>query len=426
MPKCLVIGGGLAGISAAVHLSRKNFKVTLIESSPKLGGRTHSFRDKSFSSQIDNGQHLMLGCYRNTLEMVRILGSEESLLWQERLSIPFRNGEGGEFYLRAKSGFYPLNILSALLRFELFSVLERINLLRTAFKLLLPYSGDEPFAEWLSRNNAGDNEIKYFWKLLAVGALNADLGTVSTKLFRKSFRTIFMTGGDSFKFILFKRGLSELFAEPAIRFLENHEAEIRLSEKAISFSAAEGKIKCISTNKNKYEYFDAVVCTIPHFNLLRLGNGLIYPANFEFNYAPIVTIHISLSENPFSERFYSLLGSGFDWLFVHDTHVSMIKSAAWELAELPKEKILKAALSELDKYFTIFHKDLFIGYKVLKERKATFIPDVKTEKKRSEVCSNFENFILAGDWTNTGLPATIEGAVHSGKIAAQTAADKIK
>ena len=125
-----------------------------------------------------------------------------------------------------------------------------------------------------------------------------------------------------------------------------------------------------------------------------------------------------MRSNPFSELFYGLIDSKIHWLFNHGSHITIVISAANDLVNIQNDEIFAIINSELEDYFTIFNRDIVVDYKIIKEKRATFIPTFDLEKKRRNISSPYKNLILAGDWTNTGLPSTIESAVKSGKSAA--------
>ena len=138
----------------------------------------------------------------------------------------------------------------------------------------------------------------------------------------------------------------------------------------------------------------------------------------EFEYSSILNVHLWLKENPFKERFYGFIGSQIHWLFNHGKHISLTTSSANNLINLESRVIIRHFCSEIELYFPIFRTEMVVDSKVMKERRATFIPNIASTEKRKNFNWKLENFLLAGDWTNTDLPATIESAVLSGKIAA--------
>ena len=173
--KVIVIGGGFAGLSAAAYLTNKNFKVTLLEASPKLGGRAYSFPDKETNSVIDNGQHILMGCYFETLKFLALIGAKENFHFQKRLEVHFVKEGFRILSLKSFPFIYPINLLIGLLKFEAISLSDRLSLLKVFFKL--PFLSSYKFSnmnikEWLEKENQSQNLQDVFWRLPAVGALN--------------------------------------------------------------------------------------------------------------------------------------------------------------------------------------------------------------------------------------------------------------
>ncbi|MEJ2618419.1 MAG: oleate hydratase, partial [Ignavibacteriaceae bacterium] len=172
MKKCVVIGGGLAGLSAAVFLADSGIKVEVIEASPKLGGRTYSFLNKSKSDVIDNGQHILMGCYKDTLDFIRLIKAENNFYFQKQLKVNFLKENSELFRLKAYNLVYPFNLLSALLNYKAISFIDRIKLLKFFAKLFL-YPDDRlnklTVYQWLKQEHQTKESIKSFWEILSVG-----------------------------------------------------------------------------------------------------------------------------------------------------------------------------------------------------------------------------------------------------------------
>ena len=173
MPEYIVIGGGFAGLSAAVHLSSKGKSVELLEASQKLGGRAYSFTDKLTNTVIDNGQHIMMGCYKDTLNFFRMIGAEENLFYQEKLNVNFLLPHFKLVPLEVSSKLYPFNLLFGLLNYRAISFKNRILIIK--FFLKLPLSSNSDLGkmtvfDWLIQENQNEKIRKAFWEILSVGA----------------------------------------------------------------------------------------------------------------------------------------------------------------------------------------------------------------------------------------------------------------
>ena len=237
MKRCLIIGGGIAGLNAASILTSKKIPVTLIESSPKLGGRTYSFLDKDTDTVIDNGQHIMMGCYNDTLSFVKLIGAENNFEYQQNLALNFLHKSKKQYQLIADTFFYPINILSAILKYNILTAKEKFSFI--GFILKLPFLSEKSLRnlnvkEWLEEENQSFNAIKYFWEILCIGALNTSLEKASALIFYKILIQIFLNGNFASTIILPKHGLSESIIDPAISFIEKNGGKI------ISFRNCEG------------------------------------------------------------------------------------------------------------------------------------------------------------------------------------------
>jgi squalene-associated FAD-dependent desaturase len=420
MKRCLIIGGGLAGLSAASILSSKKFNVTLIESSPKLGGRTYSFRDKETDSEIDNGQHIMMGCYKETLQFVKLIGAENNFDYQENLFLKFIDREKNQFQINASSSFYPLNLLKAILNFDALTSDDKISFIILLLKLpILSKNALKKITviEWLENENQNPNTIKNFWEILCVGALNTNLEKASAFVFYEVLMQIFYKGNFASTIILPKHGLSESIINPASQFIKSNGGEIILSEVINEFVIKCQKMVSIKSENKIYDNFDYVISAIPLYALEKIIPKNTLNINLELEYSTILNIHIWLKENNLNEKFYGLLDSTLHWIFVKENHVNIVISDANYLADKSKEEIYDLVTNELLQFTSITRENI-LKYKIIKEKRATFVPAIETLNMRPNSKTSIKNLFLAGDWTNTGLPSTIESAVKSGRIAA--------
>ena len=176
--KCIVIGGGFAGLSSAAFLSSNGYTVQLLEASPKLGGRAYSFLDNKTNTLIDNGQHILMGCYKETLNFLKLIGAEKNLLFQDKLEINFVKENFQLMPLKSISLFYPLNLLFGMLMFKAVSFVNRLKLLKVFLKL--PFYSTKRLSrmtvhDWLVKEGQDEQVMEAFWKILAIGALNTNI-----------------------------------------------------------------------------------------------------------------------------------------------------------------------------------------------------------------------------------------------------------
>lgn len=421
MKRCLIIGGGVAGLTAASILSSKKIAITIIESSPKLGGRTYSFIDKETDTIIDNGQHIMMGCYKEALSFLKLIGAENNFHYQKNLFLKIINKNKNQFNLDASTSFYPFNLILAIKNYNAFNFNDKISFI--LFLLRLPIISKNSLRkstvrEWLENENQNIDIIKNFWEILCVGALNTNLEKASAFVFYEVLMQIFFKGNFASTIILPKYGLSESIIKPAISFIEKNDGAIIASEIVREVFVKNQKIVLIKTNKMIYDNFDYIISAIPLYSLEKIIPKKNLGINLELEYSTIVNIHIWLKDINLQEKFYGLLNSPLHWIFVKEKHINIVISDADYLADKSKEEIFKLVIDELIQYTSIVSEDI-IEYKIIKEKRATFVPTVDILNKRPDSRTPIKNFFLAGDWTNTGLPSTIESAVKSGRIAAE-------
>jgi len=439
MKNVLIIGGGLAGLTAAVYLVKNNFNVTLFEASPKSGGRVYSFNDVKTKTEIDNGQHIMMGCYSETRTLLNIINANHNFHFagdgnnQHRLIVNYLDRNGEQFKLETSSLPYPFNLLSGLITFNAFSLSEKLSLIKFFLKLKFIDSDkllNLNVKQWLVSENQSENVIKIFWEIISVGALNTSVEKASAKIFCDILKEIFWKDKISSLIILPSLPLSQSFINPLHDYLAKHNCKIQHSEKCTSSEIKNNRVEKIisatsDTSKRKvYDDFDYVISAIPFFALEKLIDKNILSVEPQLNYSSILNIHLWLSEiatdkiRNLNNEFYAFHNSELHWLFNKGTHWNIVISNADKFMEMTKEEIFQLVISEMKNFIPISEADIQY-YKVIKEKRATFVPDEKAITSRPSTETKIENLFVAGDWVDTGLPATIESAVKSGRMAAE-------
>lgn len=427
MKKCVVIGGGFAGLTASAYLANAGFIVELIESSPKLGGRAYSLIHDETNTLVDNGQHIMMGCYKETLKFIGLIGAADKIEIQNTLAVNFIKQNFQKFQLKASSSLYPFNLLSAVLNYRAISFTERFSIIK--FFIMLPFQSNRDLEkmsveEFLNTQKQNENIKKAFWEILCVGALNTNLKKASAKVFVDILKEIFLKGNAGSKIILPKVGLSEMYCEPTKQFIEKTQSSIALSEKVEEIKIEMGKAAAVKTNKRTISDFNYVICAIPFYAMERIkileGLNSIHSITRSFNptYSAILNVHIWLKENPLGNNFYALIDSKLHWVFSHESHLTCVISDADYLMNLSEKEILEIIFLELEKYLKIKNQDVLFHF-VIKEKRATFLPSKAILWNRPSTQTEIKNLFLAGDWVDTGLPSTIESAVKSGRMAAE-------
>lgn len=420
MKHCVVIGGGISGLTAAAYLSDSGFKVTLLEASPKLGGRTYSFKSPSKNIWLDNGQHILLGCYKHTIDFLSLIGAKKNFYFQKRLEVNLIDREFGHIKLEAVNLPYPLDIFFGFLKLKNLSFMDKISVVKLLLKLRLINSDklkELSVKEWFKRESQSDKVVKTFWEVLAIGAMNTSTEKASAKIFVDILKQIFLTGHTSSSIVLPKRSLTESLINDAEEFLKWNECEIFLPERVEKLVVENQKINLIKTSKKEIKDFDFVISALPAYALDKIitlkGSG-----NFsKLKYSSILNVHLWVDKINQKKSFYGLIGSPVHWIFKKKDHLNVVISNADELIRLNDEDLLALIFNELEKY-SVLKREEIKDHLIIKEKRATFVPDNYSLNLRPSPETEYNNFFLAGDWTDTGLPSTIESAVKSGKSAA--------
>lgn len=455
----LVIGGGVAGLAAAVELASKNFPVILVEQKQHLGGRAYSFIENETGDEVDNGQHLMMGCYHSTLRLLRVINSLNNVSLQPALHVAFRHpvensfGKKRKIELRASSLPAPFHLLTGLLGLKSLSIGDRLSLLRVGIALMKAKPESDArlqqmtVSEWLRSLHQSEENRKYLWDILAIGALNDVPDRVSAALFVKVLQAAFLGKRSNSAMAIPRKGLSKIFGEPAADFLRAHGGDVRMNTAVEHLTVHGNRISEVQlsplagSSTGEIIVPDAVISAVPYFDVPKLFDEQTLRKFPEFNCAekfvssPIVTIHLWFDADFVEEEFVALLDSPIHWVFNKTkiygksksggSYLSLVISGAEQFMEMGKEELTAMALAELRRFFfnEIFDSEnrpvSVLHSLVIKEKRATFSPRVGTEQFRPSHKTPLENFFLAGDWTDTKLPATIEGAVQSGFACAE-------
>jgi hydroxysqualene dehydroxylase len=417
MKKCIVIGGGFAGLSAAAFLSSQNYHVELIESSPKLGGRAYSITDEETGCIIDNGQHIMMGCYTDTLKFIRLINAEENFFIQKNLSVNFLKENLETIKLEAGNFLYPFNLAAGLLNYKALTLKDRLILFGLFIKIpLIPEKDLSRLTvyNWLKQENQNERIRSAFWDILATGALNTDIKKASASVFLSILKQMLFKGNNAAAIIVPTKGLSESYCSNAVKYICDRGGKISEGETVTQINKKGDKVVEIVTSKRALKDFDILISSIPQYSLKKL-----FP-EFEMNeleYSPILSFHIWVKNNPLEKGFYGLINSPLHWIFNHGTHLTLVISSAVDHINKNKDELFDLVLNELKK-FTGLTAEEIIKFRIIKEKRATFIPSNEINGKRPDTHTEFKNFFLAGDWINTDLPSTIESAVKSGRMAA--------
>jgi squalene synthase HpnD len=429
--KVVVLGAGYAGLAAATELLLRGHDVTLVEARALLGGRAHSFADTKTGQMLDNGQHIFMGCYHETLDLLGQLGVRDRLISAPRLDVPFLSAKGRSS-LRARLPA-PLHLASALLGFGELTGADKRAAVRLALRLRFggEPAADETVQDWLARWKQTPNIVRALWEPLCIAALNEPVASASATLFATVIRRSFLAGAADSQILLSRVGLSQLFAPEARRLLAMCGGTLRLQTQVAALNFSGNRLRRIDlADGTTMPDPEAVVSALP-WHVLRglLPESKLAEACRQIQEAPIVSLHLWLDRPILDEPFVGLLDSPVHWVFSRDhIHgadpdqpghvVTAVVSGARELVDQSAAELEELTLRELRRFLPRAREAQVLHRMVYKARSATFAATPEAEPLRPGATTEWTNFWLAGDWTNTGLPATIEGAVLSGRRAA--------
>ncbi len=420
MKKVIVIGGGLAGITAAVYLKEKNYEVTLIESSPALGGRTKSFFDSGFNCYLDNGQHILIKGYKNTLELLKKFRAGGNFFYKENFSITFLDKKSNEWQFSISKS---VKTVIDFLRLKNLNLSEKISLLKffMSIKNLKHESlENETALELLERNKQSKNLINNFWKLLIESALNTPIEKTSGQIFLFVLEKMFIEDITNSSLIIPKYSFHESLIVPAEKYLQEKKIKILKACGIEKILIENNMIKGALDKYGNVHFADYYVLAVHPANIQKLINEY----KFQLEYQTIINLHIKLSSKKYENKFFAIWDSIIHWVFFHKNHLTVVKSSADNLLKFSNKEIVEIFLNELVLIFPDLSEKLIQikndpnNFRLIKEKRATFISELNSLKNRPLISTKFNNLFLAGDYVNTGYPSTIESAVISGRMVA--------
>lgn len=429
--KVTVLGAGYAGLAAAAELVLRGHEVTLVEGRALLGGRAHSFVDAKSGLMLDNGQHVLMGCYHETLALLKQMGVTDRLYSPPSLQVPFAS-EKGHSLLKVTAP-QPFHLLSALLGYGELSAADKWSAIGLAIRLRLGQKvhSDETVETWMRRWKQTPNMVRALWEPLCIAALNEPVSSASAELFATVIRRSFLAGAADSSILLSRVGLSELFAPEVRQLLMMCGGTLRLQAPVTGLSFEGTMLREIKFGDGSSLQPEAVVSALPWHVLRGLlpQESKLAQACRQIQDAPIVSLHLWLDRPILREPFIGLLDSPVHWVFsreyIQGTEkgqeghiITAVVSGARDLVDKTAQELEELTLKELSRFIPEAREAKVLHRMVYKARSATFAATPETEPLRPGASTEWSNFWLAGDWTATDLPATIEGAILSGRRAA--------
>lgn len=403
-----VIGAGLAGLSAAVSLLDRGRRVVLSEAGPAAGGRCRSYFDRELGVSIDNGNHLVLKANHATIDYLVTIGARDTLVGPRCALFPFLDLSSGEGWTLAPNrGRFPWWIFCRGRRVGGTRVRDYLRLAR-----LLRAGPDSRVSEVLGEGILARRLLEP----LAIAALNTRPEAASARLFAHVVAETLGRGGAACAALLPRAGLSETFVDPALAWLAARGAMVTFGHRVAGLEIARDRVVGIASAggaRADVQPGEAVVLAVPAPVAASLLPGISVPRAFE----SILNVHYRIHADPGAAGFTAVLGGLAEWVFVKREVVSVTVSAANRVIERPAAALAREIWPEV--CAVLGRNEAMPAVRVLKERRATFAATPAEERRRPPTRTELANLALAGDWTATGLPGTIEGAIRSGKRAAE-------
>jgi squalene-associated FAD-dependent desaturase len=439
--KVAVIGGGLAGLAAGCALADAGYKITLFERKPFLGGRASSYEHPATGEVVDNCQHVLLGCCTNLRDFYRRLGVEGKIRWYDQLTYI---EPGGRTATLGSSGLpAPFHSLRSFLRFPLLDKRDKLGIARAmaAIAERVPKEINEDFLTWLRKHGQTQRAIDRFWAPVLISALNEELDRVSFRYAAMVFRDSFLKSAEAGRMGVPIVPLSELYSV-AVDYIRERGGEVLLRANVEGFhSDAAQAIVNVGGEEQK---FDFVVPAVPFQGLSRLLPATVASDSLRdvlarFGTSPITGIHFWFDREITKLDHAVLLDRTIQWMFHKSrllagraatpdaplgagSYVELVVSSSKTLVEKGRAEILDLALKELAEFFPIVNEARVLKATVIKEVHATFSPTPNSDSFRPHPASPWPRVFLSGDWTATGWPATMEGAVRAGYATAEALA----
>lgn len=410
-----VVGAGIAGLAAALRLAKSGWQVSLYEAAAQAGGRCRSYVDAKLERSIDNGNHMLLAANTAALDFVREIGAADRLTQPRAAAFPFLDLASGESWtVTPSAGVIPWWIFSAGRRIPG----TRASDYLAAWRLAVA-GPDATVADCLG----GRGPLwERFWVPLTVAALNTHPREASARLLWLVVRESFARGADACRPYVARRGLSDVFVDPALAALRRQGASVAFGRRLRALAFDGPRVAGLDFGDETFTVGagEAVVLALPPAVAGDLVPGLAVPRDSR----PIVNAHIRLPEGarparalPAELPLLGLVGGAADWLFLRDDVASLTVSAAGELAERPAEGIAALMWRDTAKALGLDPAGEAV-IRIIKEKRATLAQTPAALRLRAPARTRWVNLALAGDWTDTGYPATIESAVRSGAAAA--------
>jgi len=431
-PQVAIAGGGLAGLAAGCALAEAGFRVTLIEKRPFVGGRASSYEHPGTGEVVDNCQHVLLGCCTNLIDFYRRIGVEDRIRWYDRLYFIEPGGRRSEI---APSWLPPpFHTAPSFLKSSSLGLGDKLAIARAMMAIAqrLPRDTGENFMQWLKLHRQTERAIERFWKVVLVSALNEDLERMSVHYAAQVFRESFLKSREGGRMGVPRVPLTELYGAAA-EYIGARGGEVRLRTSVESFCAEPAGVRlCVNGAEMACDF---AVLAVPFDALGRMlpqgaAAGSLAEMIAHFETSPITGIHLWFDREITELDHAVLLDRTIQWMFHKSrllgregpSYIELVVSSSKALVEKPRGEIIEMAVRELGDFFPAAREAELVKATVIKEVHATYSALPGSDAYRPAAATVWPRVFLAGDWTRTGWPATMEGAVRSGYLVAEAVA----
>ena len=440
----MVIGGGLAGMAAGVALAESGWRVRLFEQRPFLGGRATSYVLPD-GEHVDNCQHVTLGCCTNLEDFYRRVGAGDKIKFFDRLFFVDPQGRRGEM----KAGLLPapFHMAGSFAKFAPLTLRDKLSVAWAMLNILqtngrtwdVDRFGGISMLEWLRRRGQTKGAIERFWRVVLVSALDEELDKTDARYGIDVFWKAFLSNRTGYRMGVPAVPLAELY-EGCKSAIEQKGGEVNLRATARSLQIESGTITSARFDAGREERADAFILAVPHTAVADLISDEFKRKDSAFRNlamlktAPITGVHFWFDREVMTEPFVTLLDTTTQWIFnktalyapsnggrtsTNGQYLQLVVSASYNLLPKPRQEIIDLCLKEVRQALPAAREANLIKATVIKEAAATFSPEPGVDRWRPRQETAINGLFLAGDWTDTGWPATMEGAVRSGYLAAE-------
>jgi squalene-associated FAD-dependent desaturase len=445
-PSVAIVGGGLAGLAAACALSESGFQVTLFERRPYLGGRASSYEHPGTGEVVDNCQHVLFKLCTNLIAFYKQIGVDDKIRWFD--SMTFIEPGGRQSVLKPNFLPAPFQVAPSFFGFKFLNAWDKVMLSHGLAVLIAGQPKDDgtSFQDWLHRHHQTRNAIEFFWKPILVSALSEDMDRIAVPYAAQVVHES-MKSREARVMGVPRVPLTELY-NAARDYITSHGGAVRLRNSVQSVIPAEKRARL--RVQGSEEEFDYAILAVPFDSLAKLlpelpGSNDLREKLSHFETAPITGVHLWFDRQITDLPHAVLLDRTIQWMFHKSmllektsvsnrdngakggqdrageelpSYVELVISASKSLIEKSRQEIIDLALSEFREFFPVARDAKLVKATVIKEVNATFSPKPGIDRYRPKSQSPWPHIFLAGDWIATGWPATMEGAVRSGYIAA--------